>query len=158
MKLWNFFCIVCLSGELCSVRNLHWMMFQQFRPTVITLCCWASAVWPLVRRIYIKSSWKSLKRHTLLCCRTPPLTFFAQSTPPRRQCGRGGRRKQLFLTPLALPRDELLTAGGVPQKATKQHFPTQHSTHPDQNSILIGYNMSYFHNQGPWDFKYCQPH
>ena len=36
--------------------------------------------------------------------------------------GRAGRRKQLFLTPLALPRDELLTAGGCkkPQNNTSQ--------------------------------------
>ena len=88
-----------------------------------------------------KKTRTSLPQNTpwLFCTIHPP-------TPPTRQCGRAGRRKQLFLTPLALPRDELLTAGGASQKATKQHFPTQHSTHPDQNCILIGH-MSYF--QGP---------
>ena len=53
-----------------------------------------------------------------------PLTFLhtPRGTPPMRQCGRAGRRKQLFLTPLALPRDELLTAGGCkkPQNNTSQ--------------------------------------
>ena len=101
----------------------------------------------------LRSLWGLIKMtHT---CRTPPDFFCATHPPIPRQCGRAGRRKQLFLTPLALPRDELLTAGGAEQKATKQHFPTQHSTHQDQNCILIGHK-SYFHIHGPWNSIYCQ--
>ena len=83
----------------------------------------------IVCKAFIDTFSNHKQKSPLSVAKHPPDFFVAESPPPTTtsppppgQCGRAGRRKQLFLTPLALPRDELLTAGGCkkPQNNTSQ--------------------------------------